>query len=390
MQNSHIFSRISMGTKVIHFCLLAVLLFSCQHEKGSPERAQAGHPEYARGFSLANFEGYTRLQVFDPWQSAEGIQYTYYLTDDVIALPDSLPTGQIIQTPVQRMVCMSTTHVAMVNALGEGEKICGMSGAQYIYDSLIQAQYQAGKLRDVGYGNNLNYELLVKLKPDLVLLYGVGSEVLTLVEKLQDLQIPAMLIGEYLEEHPLGKTEWIQVYGELLDRRAVANRLYTEVKDRYISLKDSIHDHKQVEPVVMSGLPFKDVWYVSPVNTYASRLIQDAGGEYLWEDKAGREAIPLSLEAVYARAVRAEVWINTGTAMSLPEIKALDERLAKLPPVQLHRVYNNNQRVNPLGGNDYWESGIMHPHWILEDLIQLFHSSATERTALHYYKPIAY
>ena len=58
-------------------------------------------------------------------------------------------------------------------------------------------------------GAEINYELLVGLNPDLVLLYGIGDAQTTVTDKLKELNIPYMYVAEYLEESPLGKAEWL-------------------------------------------------------------------------------------------------------------------------------------------------------------------------------------
>jgi iron complex transport system substrate-binding protein len=104
------------------------------------------------------------------------------------------------------------------------------------------------------------------------------------------------------------------------------------------------------KPSVIIGLPWKDTWYVSGGRSYASRLISDAGGDYLWKDDLSAEAVPLDLESVFSRAVRAEIWINPGAATSLDELIQYDSRFGQLAVVNQGNVYNNNNRMSRGGG----------------------------------------
>ena len=122
--------------------------------------------------------------------------------------------------------------------------------------------------------------------------------------------------------------------------------------------------------------------------SFAATLIKDAGGEYLWADSHSAEAIPLDLESVYARAVKAEIWINPGAATSLNELQNFDQRFTELGVIQSGMIFNNNERLNTTGGNDYWESGTVRPDLVLADLIKVFHPDLLTDHRLFYYRQL--
>jgi iron complex transport system substrate-binding protein len=134
---------------------------------------------------------------------------------------------------------------------------------------------------------------------------------------------------------------------------------------------NKIPGDRKSRPRVLLGLPFKDKWFVSPGNSYISKLIEDAGGRYLWAEIRSDEAIPMSLEAVCLKAREADIWLNPGTAQSINNIHMLDNRLVDLPVSSEGSVFNNNKRVNKQGGNDYWESGTVNPHILLKDIASI-------------------
>jgi iron complex transport system substrate-binding protein len=96
---------------------------------------------------------------------------------------------------------------------------------------------EQGKVPDVGYGQNLNYELMVNLKPDLVMVYGIGSEVTSYTGKLEELGIPVVMVAEYLEESPLGKAEWIKFIGALFEKEQMAGEYFQKIEKEYNRLK---------------------------------------------------------------------------------------------------------------------------------------------------------
>lgn len=371
--------------------LLLLLLTACAPEKTPPAVEQEAGVKYARGFAIFSLPGEAkRIDVFNPWQGADGVRYSYYALPRGSETPDSLKQEVVIKTPVKRIVCMSTTHVGFLDALSAGETICGISGAQYVYNREVREKYENGSVKDVGYGTNLNYELLVQLDPDVVFLYGVGSEAAPVVHKMKDMGINVLLIGEYLEEKPLAKAEWIKCLGVLLRKEAAADSVFRSVAREYNAVAGRVRANAGEKPLVLAGMPFRDVWYVSPADTYLGSLIRDAGGAYLWEELKGNTAVPMGLEQVFLKGRNADIWIHTGTAGSLQDIKAANPRLALLKPVKDKKLYNNNRRLSQGGGNDYWESGVMKPHILLKDLVRLFHPELLPEHRLKYYKPLEY
>ena len=123
-------------------------------------------------------------------------------------------------------------------------------------------------------------------------------------------------------------------------------------------------------------------------DSYLSELIKDAGGNYIGEKNRSHESYVISFENAVIWSAKANVWINVGSVSSKSEILAVDERFKNFPAFRNARIYNNNKRMSPQGGNDFWESGTVHPDLILKDLIQIFHPGLLEKSDLIYYREI--
>ncbi|MFZ5941912.1 MAG: ABC transporter substrate-binding protein [Bacteroidota bacterium] len=373
--------------KLLLYSLLFLLVCSCTPGTGSVVQAEGGNL-YAGGFSMAELENYRILKVNRPWQNNEDRRVlTYILADDPMLVPDSLRVFPVIRTPVSKVIALSSGNVAMISALDESASLQAVSGSGFIYDSLIRKRIVNGEIADVGYDQQLNYELIVDLDPDVLFLYGVDPSVETTVRKLQELGITAVICSDYLESDPLGKSEWIRFLAAFYNKGAMADSLFGTIAARYNRVKDLVQNLEE-KPKVLSGLPWKDTWYVPGGRSFAARFIEDAGGEYLWKETESMEALPLNLEAVYARALAADIWINTGDAGSLAAVAAYDERFSDIPVFRSGDLYNNNLRTNSFGGNDYWESGVMHPDLILADLAEIFHPGMVEGHRWTYYKKL--
>jgi len=360
-------------------------LYSC--EKQPVKKARADLNKYAHGFQIIPMGEIMRLDVFNPWENARNFTYSYYLIPKSIAVPDSLASRKIIRTPVEKVVVLSTTHIGFIEKLGFESSIIGVSGKDFVTNSIVKKGIEQGLVHDVGYDQNLNYELLLQMKPDLVMAYGIGSDVAAHPSKMNDLNIPVVINAEYLEETPLGRAEWLVFTGSFYNQTEHAQQVFNKIVMEYDSLKNlvSATSHK---PLVLSGLPYKDNWWVPGGKSYMANMIADAGGDYLWKDNPSRESFVVSLESAIVKASQAEVWINTGQTHSIQEILESDERFKIIPSLQKKMVYNDNKEMNPTGGNEVWETGAANPQDLLRDLILMFHPEIKIDRAFHYYQKL--
>lgn len=358
--------------------LLAVLTLLCSCGRGNRQPDiqpgdTAAYSYTASRFRIDYFKEFKRLTVIDPWQNSGGRELVYYLAPRNVELPDTIKESSVIRVPVRSIVCMSTTHLAMLSALDASGIIAGVSGTELVYDSLILEAVAGGRIRDVGYEGNLDKELIVSLRPDLLMAYGVGASSAEYLRKLAGMGVKVMYNADYLEEHPLARCEWIKVFGLLTGREAKADSLYREVSSAYLSLADEVISGVKERPDVLLGAPWEDVWYISPANSYTGRLITDAGGKYLFDDLTEANSVPYAVEAVFRRAMDADLWLNPGTAGNLNEIAVADHRMTKLPLFTAGRIWNNRKRMTPTGGNDYWESAVVRPDLLLRDIVSIIH-----------------
>ncbi|MBQ8915746.1 MAG: ABC transporter substrate-binding protein [Alistipes sp.] len=343
-------------------------------------------PQYASGFEiLATPEGRsTLLRVHNPWQGAGDNCSELFIRRNQEPLPKGF-TGAVLEKPAQRIVCLSSSYIAMLDALGAVERVVGVSGIDFISNAYIRTH--RAQIGDVGYDSNLNYELLVALDPDLVLLYGV-SGASELEPKLRELAIPYLYIGEYLEQSPLGKAEWMVLMAELLDEREEGIRRFAPLPERYHALCDLVAA-APARPRVMLNTPYRDTWYMPSVDNYVVQLIHDAGGDYLYPENQSNSSVAIDLERAYLLCAEADIWLHQGTIRSLAELQQRFPRFADVPCIKRGQLYNNTLRTTEAGGNDFWESGVVRPDRILQDLIRILHPELLPQAEdLYYYKPL--
>ena len=361
-----------------------LLLVSCVSNKKTSLEAfnqDIYTPEYASGFKILGADNVqsTLIQVFNPWQGAKDVEMSYFISRNGEQAPAGF-TGPTIPAGAKQIVCMSSSYIAMLDALGQADRIVAVSGIDYVSNPYIIAHKDS--IKDMG--PEMNYELLLGLKPDVVLLYGIGDAQTAVTDKLKELSIPYMYVGEYLEESPLGKAEWMVALSELTDSREKGIEIFSEVPKRYQTLKDLTASVEQ-RPTVMFNTPWNDSWIMPSTKSYMAQLVNDAGADYIYKENTSNSSAPIGLETAYGLIQKADYWINVGMASTLDELKAVNPKFTDAKSVREKTAYNNNLRLTATGGNEYWESAVVRPDIVLRDLIHIFHPELVS-DSLYYYR----
>lgn len=344
-------------------------------------------PSYAQGFEIREWESAdgkkgSLVTTLAPWQGADSASATsLYISGDGQGAPAGF-RGQALKGPAMRIACMSSTHVAMLDALGLADRVVAVSGMRFITNPYIKANKD--RIADIGYDSNFDYEKLVGAAPDLVLLYGISGPS-PAEGKLRELGIPYAYIGEYTEASPLGKAEWIVALAEIAGCRGAGEEAFAEIPRRYYELK-ALASQAPERPKVMINTPYGDLWHMASSDSYVGKLIADAGGEYLCSEIKGNESQPIDIEQAFLLASQADKWINLGQCKTKADLLAQLPRFAGVKPVADGEIYNSVLRTDSLGRNDFWETGTIHPDLVLQDLIKIFHPEMLADSAFTYYK----
>ena len=340
--------------------------------------------EFARGFTMEKHGDITLLTVSNPWQGAQNVMYRYALCPEGREIPAGYASYTVIHTPVKQVICLSTTHVAMLSALGQTASIKALSNAAFVHDTVVRSAIDRGLVVDIGYEQALNYERIISLKPDVIFVYGVGGEVSGSLARLISLGQKIVFNAEYLERTPLGKAEWLKFMAAFYGCDEQATEIFNAIRDEYLSLCRLAKNREQ-KPKILCGLPWQGVWLIPGGETWMAAMIADAGGDYIWKENRSHESVPINIETIVHQGGEADFWINTGAARTLSEIRSVDERLSLIKPFQTGAVFNNNARSGFAGGSDFFESGVVNPHIILRDMILIFHPDLTPGYSPYYY-----
>ncbi len=340
----------------------------------SPHKAQISH---ARGFSIEYRGACKKVDVLTPFRNARET-FSYLLVPRGQKPPADIPRGNmVVEVPVRRLVLSSSGCTALLPLLNVEESLVGYSGTHLVTTPRILEMIRRGKVEEVGAGGDgmarqLNLERLFALLPDLVVVHGTGIPEFDHHPKLIEAGFKTAVFSSHMESTPLGRIEWIKFLAAFFNKEAEAAGIFDEIVQKYESMAEKARGVSR-RPTVFYGMTYQSTWYTPGGGSYMAHFIKDAGGDYVWSDDRTTGSMPVALEAILERAREADIWLDPGLCESLDELAALDDRYSLFRAFQTGRVYNNNARIGPGGGNDYWEGGMARPDLVLADLISIFH-----------------
>ena len=339
--------------------------------------------KYAENLTLIKGNGYTEARLRNPWDTTR-ILSTYILVDKDKEMPDHLPEGTIVRTPLSNALVYTGVHCALIKELGAVKSIGGICELQYIKVPEIQEGCQNGTIVNAGEGTNPDIEKIIDMHPDALLLSpyensgGHGQ-----VEKLK---VPIIECADYMETSALGSAEWIRFYGLLFHQSAKADSIFTIVEKNYNELKE-LAASQSVKPKVMCELKSGSAWYVPGGRSTTGKLYKDAGGDYVFEHYPNSGAVPLSFETIFDKAQEADVWVmkyNQPTDKTLSGIREDYSPYTRFKAYQQKKVYGCNTAYRR-----YYEDFPFHPDLVLKDLIRIFHPSLLPDYELKYFSNLA-
>ncbi|MDO7742772.1 MAG: ABC transporter substrate-binding protein, partial [Pedobacter sp.] len=373
-------------------CLLifGLLIASCGQratdKKQHDLKTGSAEIKYARGFNIDYYDGYKLVSIYSG-SSTKKDTVQYVLLSEGKTPPVGYKKSQIIHIPLKKLVAMSSMHVALADFAGSADAIVGLGSLKYVSSPVVRANIKAGKVKEVGIDGTMNDEVLISMKPDLLMVMGNPDAKFSKYETLSGAGVPVMLNSEWLETTPLGRAEWVKLMAALMNKESQVNAKFAAVEKEYNKLAE-IGRKALNKPAVISGMPYKGTWYVPDGDSYMVVFLKDAGTTYKWGNVHGTGSLALNFEAVAPEALKADFWLNIGYVDSKKDISAQDARYAAFKPFKTGKLFNYNKRVNDIGSNDYWESGAVSPQLILADLIRILHPELLPDYQLVYYKQL--
>ena len=365
-------SKFSSMKQTLFLIVLATsILVNCKAEKRDANKIEEKSTiTYASGFDIQYFEEYSKLIIKSPYPDAVN-SIEYFLIPNSAEIPGHINSQNIVRTPLTNIVVTSTTHVPMLELIGEETSITGFPNLKYISSEKTSQLIERGKIRELGKEESINTEVVLELNPDAVIGFALNNNN-RMFDNIEKAGIPVLLNGDWLEETPLGRAEWIKFFGILFEKTAMADSIFSAIESEYRAARE-IAKKATDKPSLLSGIEFNQVWNVPAGESFVAQYLTDANVNYLWSDTKGKGSLSLSFEAVFETAQNAAIWIDPGQFTSYDQMMQANEHYAKFQAFQNRMIYTYSMKKGANGGILYYELAPVQPHIVLKDLIKVAH-----------------
>lgn len=340
--------------------------------------------EYAEGLKIAYFKDFTSVTLRDPWDTVKTRKVYILAPKATLAsspgLKDTLSKmGILIATPVERAVIYTSVHAAMAAQLGVLDKVCGVCEPEYITSNEVLERIKNQQIADLGQSTSPNVEKIIELGCDVIIASPFENSGYGAAEKLG---IPIVEAADYMENHPLGRTEWVKFYGLLFGCEAAAQEQFLATCSRYNSLK-GICTEVTERPSVVLERKWGQTWGVPAAGSYVGTLHRDAGADYVFGDITSASSVHMTFEQVFDRGCDADFWLfkySGGKPMTLDDLKGEYLPYSDFKAFKTQSIFACNTLVST-----YYDDITLHPDRILADLICIYHPELLPDHKLQYY-----
>lgn len=362
--------------KIIILCLLLGLT-ACQHDR-SAGQGEDLTLRYASLLHITRCDSFTTVEVKNAWKE-QNLLATYILVPRDQKLPQQLPEGTLLRTPLQRAVLHSSIHAALLCDLHAQQRIAGIADTAYVISPRIKSLFSQD-VADAGSSMQPDLEKLHKLNADAVLVSPFENSGHGILDRAG---IPLIECADYMENSPLARAEWMRFYGLLFGQEERADSLFAAVEEEYNGLKKQVAQQQGERPTVFCDLRTGNVWYQPGGQSTMGQWIADAGGHYLWDDNPQHGSVPLDLEAVYAKAHFADIWLVKYGEYADQTYRKLEQEC----PAYSHFNAWKNKKIHACNTmrTPFYEETPFHPERLLKDLIHIFHPNILPSYSPHYY-----
>lgn len=357
--------------KLLIVCALIALSACNTNKKTSVEQSKANDDtsvKYAKGFKVSNYSNYKLVEVTDPSGESD-VVYKYALLERGASSKDIPLDYEIIETPINKVICMTTLQISNFIKLNAIDRIVGMTSTRFLFNEQLKKQLKEGATRRIGIEGEFDTEIIMALDPDIILVspFKRGG-----YDAIRNLDIPLVSFLGYKESSPLGQAEWIKFTAMLLGIEKEANELFAEIENKYLELKAVVESVPE-RPTILSGELHSGNWYVVGGNSYLAQLFRDAGASYFMHNDDESGGFYVDFETVYSQGANTDFWriVNSHNGVfDYNALKQSDARYADFKAFKDKKIIYCNLRENP-----FYENTPVEPEVVLADLIKIFHPS---------------
>ena len=287
----------------------------------------------------------------------------------------------ILMQPIENIYLAATSAMCLFDALDSLSHI-SMSGtkADGWFIENARAAMERGDIVYAGKYSAPDYEMLIAKNCGLAIESTMIYHKPEVKEKLEDLGFPVMVERSSYETHPLGRTEWIKLYGVLCGKEDLAVKLF----DEQVAYIDNLSAENTDKTIAFFYISSSGSVVARKPGDYTVKMIELAGGSYVFSDagdsESGTGSINLEMENFYAQAKDADIIIYNssidGEVHTIEELLAKSHLLADFKAVQNGNVWCTSKNLF----QETTEFGLM-----ISDMNQIFTDDSGELTELNFY-----
>jgi len=370
-------------TQFLFFILFMMCAISCKKEpiiviKSIEPESIIRH---AKGFDIVDDNGIKKLIIKTAFQNSTEVSEYEILKKN----STSTSKNKIIKVPIQRIALTSTTHIPMVELLNKETTIVGFANTKYVSSEKTSALIAVGKIKEIGKESSLNTEVILDLKPEIVIGFSVSAANKSLTT-LQKSGIPVLYNGDWLEETPLGRAEWIKFFGVLFDKEKQADSIFKVIEANYLKAKNSALK-ATTKPTILSGaIMSKDIWNLPAGNSFVAQFLKESNTNYLWNNSKGKGSLSLSFESVFEKGKDADFWIAPGYFSSKEQLLQSNQIYTEFEAFKNNKIYTTSTKKGKTGGVLYYELAPVRPDLVLKDLIKITHPNLLPNYTLTFFE----
>jgi len=377
----------------ILFTLFLFFFIACKTEKkeilSTDGIAKTSGINYAKGFTIEKSDsGLTTIKISSPWLGAKSAFIYALVPKDKMA---SMTLNKdvydaIVGVPVEKLVVTSTTHIPSLEALGVVERLVGFPNTNLISSEDTRKRIDEGAIKELGNNESLNTEIIIGINPEMVVGFGINNQN-KVYETLKRSNIPVVYNGDWTEESPLGKAEWIKFFAPFFQMEHKADSIFKSIETSYNNAK-TVAKKATKKPTVLTGGLYKDVWHVAGGKSWMAQFLKDAKADYLWATTNETGGLAVSLESILETSEKADYWLNPSMLTSYQEMEKANRHYTQFAAFDNKNVYSNTIAKGATGGLLFYELAPNRPDLVLKDLIHIFHPELLPDHQLFFFKPL--
>ena len=333
---------------------------------------------YAEKFAVDYYEdGYALITVNQDMQ--------YLLVPEGMEAPEDLAEGiAVLQQPVDHIYLVASAVMDMFVSMDalDSVRFSGLQESGWYIEEAREAM-EAGDILYAGKYSAPDYEQILAEGCGLAVENTMIYHTPEVKEQLENFGIPVLVDYSSYEAEPLGRTEWVKLYGLLIGKEEAAEEAFQSEMEAFQSIQESEEDIGDEKSVAFFYITANGEANVRKSSDYLAKMIDMAGGEYIFRNLGDEESASstetMQMEEFYAGAKDADYIIYNSTIDG--ELSSLDELLAKSPLLKDFKAVENGNVFCTT--RDLYQSSME-----LGTIISDIHSMLTDRTDMTYIYPL--